>query len=270
MAYEEKKLEICSKHGISTSELSRLVCLKIDEKEVTEDKALDLVKADLEKKYSNPNKPSKSFIESINAEEYLVDYAKRHHPDDPDWYKKVLEKEYKSERYGIHEEDAIRIAAMSYGWKPEGEEDPWAEIDNLSEKSLSSKIRNRYIDRLTARINRISTERPYKWDHKYRVRTRGVELTDGNFSIWVNCCDTSMFINESGDMIPANPMLERIRALEARSNLIGAVVTITNIETGRNKKGLTTLTTGPDSDFLLTSEEFIEIQAKAESIGVDA
>ena len=121
MAYEEIKQEICSKHGISINELSRLVELKLQEKEVTEKGALDLVKLDLEKKNSILNKPSQSFVDSVNAEEYLVDYAKKHHPEDSDWYKKAIEKEYKGGRYGIEEEDAIRLAAMSYGWKPGGE-----------------------------------------------------------------------------------------------------------------------------------------------------
>ena len=95
MTYEEIKQEICSKHGVSINELSRLACLKQDEKGVTEKNALELVKLDLEKKNSILNKPSQKFIDSVNAEEYLADYAKKHHPDDPNWFKNAIEKEYK-------------------------------------------------------------------------------------------------------------------------------------------------------------------------------
>lgn len=44
MAHEEIKKEICSKHGISINELSRLVCLKQDEKEVKEKSSIDSIK----------------------------------------------------------------------------------------------------------------------------------------------------------------------------------------------------------------------------------
>jgi len=273
MAYEEIKQEICSKHGISINELSRLVDLKKDEKGVTEESALVLVKLDLEKKNSILKKPSQSFVDSVNAEEYLVDYAKKHHPDDPDWYKKAIEKEYKGGRYGIEEEDAIRLAAMSYGWKPDGENSDgnlWQELDNLSEKSLAQKIRNGRIERLTARVNKLSTERPYSWEHKYRAKSRGVELTDGKFSIWLNCYDTSMYKTDSGKVVPANPMLERIRTLESKSPLVGLTVTVTNIETGRNRKGYINLSTGPESEFLVSSEEYTEMKIEAEPVGADA
>ncbi len=273
MAYEEIKQEICSKHGVSINELSRLVDLKKVEKGVTEESALVLVKLDLEKKNSILNKPSQSFVDSVNAEEYLVDYAKKHHPEDPDWYKKAIEKEYKGGRYGIEEEDAIRLAAMSYGWKSEGEnsqENVLQELDNLSEKSLAQKIRNGRIERLTARVNKLSTERPYSWEHKYRAKSRGVELTDGKFSIWLNCYDTSMYKTESGKIVPANPMLERIRTLESKSPLVGLTVTVTNIETGRNRKGYINISTGPESEFLVSSEEYTEMKIEAEPVGVDA
>jgi len=273
MAYEEIKQEICSKHGISINELSRLVCLKQDEKGVTEKSALDLVKLDLEKKNSILNRPSKSFVDSVNAEEWLVDYAKKHHPEDPDWHRNAIEKEYKGGMYGIQEEDAVRLAAMSYGWKPEGEEHlehPWHELDCLSEKSLSKMIIDGRIERLTARVNKLSTEKPYAWEHKYRTRWRGVELTDGKFSIWLNCYDTSMYRAESGRIVPANPMLERIRTLESRSPLVGLTVTVTKIGTWRNKKGYLSFSTGPESEFLVVSEDYTEMKISPELVGVDA
>jgi len=273
MAYEEIKQEICSKHGISINELSRLVCLKKDEKGVTEQSALDLVKLDLDKKNPILNKPSQKFIESVDAEEWLVDYAKKHHPEDPEWYKNAIEKEYKGGRYGIEEEDAVRLAAMSYGWRPVGE-DPnlnlWRELDDLSEKSLSQKIINGRIERLTARVNKLSVERPYSWEHKYRTRWRGVELTDGKFSIWLNCYDTSMYKTDTGRFVPANPMLERIRALESRSPLIGLTVTVTKLGIWRNRKGFLSLCTGPESEFLVNPKDYTEFKAAPEEVGVDA
>jgi len=271
MTYEEIKQEICSKHGISINELSRLVGLKLQEKEVTEKEALDLVKLDLEKKNSILNKPSQSFVDSINAEEYLVDYAKEHHPDDPEWYKKTIDREYKGGKYGILEEDAVRLAAMAYGWKSGNyRAEERQEIDNLSERSLSKKIQNGRIDCLTARINKLSVEAPYSWEHKYRVKWRGVELTDGRFSMRVNCYDTSMFKSESGKIVPANPMLERIRTIESKFPLVGATVTITNLHTWRNRKGYLTLATGPESDFLVSSEDNCEIKVTEEAVGADA
>ena len=273
MAYEEIKQEICSKHGVSINELSRLACLKQDEKGVTEESALVLVKLDLEKKNSILNKPSKSFIDSVNAEEYLADYAKEHHPDDPNWFKNAIEKEYKGGRYRIQEEDAVRLAAMSYGWKSNGENPEGIlspELDNLSERSLSQKIINGRIERLTAKVNKLSVERPYSWEHKYRTKWRGVELTDGKFSIWLNCYDTSMYRAESGRLVPANPMLERIRALEGRSPLIGQNVTVTKLGTWRNRKGFLTLCTGPESEFLVASEDYTEMKIEAEQVGAGA
>lgn len=272
MAYEKIKMEISSKHGISIDELSRLVGLKKLEKGVTEEGALGLVSLDLDNKKTILNKPSKSFIDSINAEEYLVDYAKAHHPEDPEWYKKAVEKEYKNGRFGIDEEDAKKLAALSYGWDLEGKnnnDDRWNDLDNLSEKSLSLKIKNGRIDALTAKINRLSKERPYSWEHKYRIKSRGIELTDGRFSIWANCYDTCRFKDDSGKIIPANPMLERIRALERKYPLVGVKVTLTNLETGRNRKGYITLATGPDSDFLVLSEDYTDT-IMTEPIGADA
>lgn len=273
MAYEEIKQEICSKHGVSINELSRLACLKQDEKGVTEKSALELVKLDLEKKNLILNKPSQKFIDSVNAEEYLADYAKKHHPEDPNWFKNAIEKEYKGGIYGIEEEDAIRLAAMSYGWKSDRENSEgilWQELDNLSEKSLSQKIRNGRIERLTAKVNKLSTERPYPWEHKYRTKSRGVELTDGRCSIWINCYDTSMYKTDTGRLIPANPMLERIRTLESRSPLVGLTVTVTNIETWRNRKGFINLSTGPESEFLVASEDYTEMKIEVEQVGAGA
>jgi len=272
MAYEEIKQEISSKHGISLSELSKLVGLKLLEKGVTEEGALGLVSLDLEKKKTILKQPSQSFIDSINAEEYLFDYAKAHHPDDPEWYKKAVEKEYKSGRFGIDEEDAVKLAALSYGWNAEGKsniDDAWNDLDNLSEKSLSVKIKNGHIDTLTAKINRLSKERPYSWEHRFRIKSRGIELTDGKYNIWANCYDTCMFKDGSGNIVPANPMLERIRALERKYPLVGVKVTLTNLETGRNRKGYITLATGPDSDFLVLSEDYTDI-LMTQPVGADA
>lgn len=153
---------------------------------------------------------------------------------------------------------------------PNGSAEVWNDIDNLSEKSLSSKINNGRIERLTAKINKLGTEKPYAWEHKYRIKWRGVELTDGRCSIWVNCYETSMYKSESGYLVPANPMLERIRKLESKMSLVGATVAITNIHTWRNRKGYLSLSTGPETEFLVLTEDYAEIKVKEEAVGADA
>ncbi|MFA7689737.1 MAG: hypothetical protein WCY18_01400 [Methanofastidiosum sp.] len=58
MAHEEIKKEICSKHGISINELSRLVCLRQAEKEVKEESSIDSIKDCSEIKNFNSNRPN--------------------------------------------------------------------------------------------------------------------------------------------------------------------------------------------------------------------
>ncbi|MFA5558467.1 MAG: hypothetical protein WDA59_03270 [Methanofastidiosum sp.] len=58
MAHEEIKKEICSKHGISINELSRLVCLRQAEKEMKEESSIDSIKDCSEIKNFNSNRPN--------------------------------------------------------------------------------------------------------------------------------------------------------------------------------------------------------------------
>ena len=62
MAHEQIKKEICSKHGISINELSRLACLKQDEKEVKEESSIDSIKDYSKIKNYNSNKPNEFAI----------------------------------------------------------------------------------------------------------------------------------------------------------------------------------------------------------------
>lgn len=62
MAYEEIKQEISSKHGISLSELSKLVGLKLLEKGVTEERSFDSIKDYSEIKNFSSDKPKELAI----------------------------------------------------------------------------------------------------------------------------------------------------------------------------------------------------------------
>ena len=62
MPHEEIKKEICSKHGVSINELSRLACLKQDEKGVKEESSIDSMKDYSEIKNYNSNKPNEFAI----------------------------------------------------------------------------------------------------------------------------------------------------------------------------------------------------------------
>ncbi len=58
MVHQQIKKKICSKHGVSINELSRLVCLKQTEKGVKEESSIDSIK-DYSKIYNfNSNKPN--------------------------------------------------------------------------------------------------------------------------------------------------------------------------------------------------------------------
>jgi len=58
MVHQQINQEICSKHGTSINELSRLVCLKQDEKGVKEESSIELIKDYSEIKNLNSNKPN--------------------------------------------------------------------------------------------------------------------------------------------------------------------------------------------------------------------
>jgi len=62
MAHEEIKKEICSKHGISINELSRLVCLRQAKKEVKEESSIDSIKDYSKIKNFNSNRPNEFAI----------------------------------------------------------------------------------------------------------------------------------------------------------------------------------------------------------------
>jgi hypothetical protein len=62
MAHEGIKKEICSKHGISINELSRLVCLRQAEKGVKEESSIDSIKDYSKIKNFNSNRPNEFAI----------------------------------------------------------------------------------------------------------------------------------------------------------------------------------------------------------------
>ena len=62
MAHQQIKQKICSKHGNSINELSRLACLKQLEKEVKEERSFDSIKDYSKRDIRNSNNPNELTI----------------------------------------------------------------------------------------------------------------------------------------------------------------------------------------------------------------
>jgi hypothetical protein len=144
--------------------------------------------------------------------------------------------------------------AYAYGWR-DGEPLPMSSFkskpkirsDCVSLDSLLSKINEEgRIVFLNATVNRVSNSREN--EGAIRLRTTGIEITDGKDKIWVHCHDTKPFTSKkSGKLIPGKFL--STKAQLKRTDLIGSLALFYNIDAKITKNGDLSLNTGPYSNF---------------------
>ena len=194
-----------------------------------------------------------------DASDYLSQYAAVNHKNEPEWRDKKLELEMKFSRNESPEEAAM-LLAYAYGWR-DGKPLPMSSFkarpkirpDCISLDCLLSKINDEgRIVFLNATVNRVSNVR--EEEGAIRLRTTGIEITDGKDKIWVNCHDTKPFTSKkSGKLIPGRFL--STKAQLKRTDLIGSIVSFYNIEARISKNGELSLNTGPYSNFSYEKNE---------------
>ncbi|HOI77923.1 MAG TPA: hypothetical protein PLI06_09995 [Methanofastidiosum sp.] len=157
-------------------------------------------------------------------------------------------------------EEAAMLLAYAYGWR-DGKPLPMSSFkarpkirpDCISLDCLLSKINDEgRIVFLNATVNRVSNVR--EEEGAIRLRTTGIEITDGKDKIWVNCHDTKPFTSKkSGKLIPGRFL--STKAQLKRTDLIGSLVSFYNIEARISKNGELSLNTGPYSNFSYEKNE---------------
>ena len=264
MLSDEKKKELIEKLGVTEDEFAELVKRKSEEKNVSPGGARLLLYYEAFNKpqgvdttlenFSKPkeNKEDKDELFE-DASTYLCQYAAINHKNEPDWLDRKLELQMKFSKNESPEEAAM-LLAYAYGWR-DGEPLPMSSFkpkpkirpDCVSLDSLLSKINDEgRIVFLNATVNRVSNSREN--EGAIRLRTTGIEITDGKDKIWVNCHDTKPFTSKkSGKLIPGKFL--STKAQLKRTDLIGSLVLFYNIDAKITKNGDLSLNTGPYSNF---------------------
>jgi len=264
---DEKKKELIEKLGVSEEEFAELVKKKSEEKNVSPGGATLLLYYEAFNKpkgvdttlenFSKPKEKMDDLFE--DASNYLSQYAAVNHKNEPEWLERKLELEMKFSRNESPEEAAM-LLAYAYGWR-DGKPLPMSSFkarpkirpDCVSLDSLLSKINDEgRIVFLNATVNRVSNVR--EEEGAIRLRTTGIEITDGKDKIWVNCHDTKPFTSKkSGKLIPGRFL--STKAQLKRTDLIGSLVSFYNIEARISKNGELSLNTGPYSNFSYEKNE---------------
>jgi len=264
---DEKKKELIEKLGVSDEEFAELVKRKSEEKNVSPGGATLLLYYEAFNKpkgvdttlenFSKPKEKMDDLFE--DASNYLSQYATVNHKNEPEWLDKKLELEMKFSRNESPEEAAM-LLAYAYGWR-DGKPLPMSNFkakpkirpDCVSLDCLLSKINDEgRIVFLNATVNRVSNVR--EEEGAIRLRTTGIEITDGKDKIWVNCHDTKPFTSKkSGKLIPGRFL--STKAQLKRTDLIGSLVSFYNIEARVSKNGELSLNTGPYSNFSYEKNE---------------
>ena len=267
MLTDEKKKELIEKLGVSEEEFAELVKRKGEEKNVSPGGATLLLYYEAFNKpkgvdttlenFSKPKEKMDDLFE--DASNYLSQYAAVNHKNEPEWLDRKLELEMKFSRNESPEEAAM-LLAYAYGWR-DGKSLPMSSFkakpkirpDCISLDCLLSKINDEgRIVFLNATVNRVSNVR--EEEGAIRLRTTGIEITDGKDKIWVNCHDTKPFTSKkSGKLIPGRFL--STKAQLKRTNLIGSLVSFYNIEARVSKNGELSLNTGPYSNFSYEKNE---------------
>ena len=261
MLTDEKKKELIEKLGVSDEEFAELVKRKGEEKNVSPGGATLLLYYEAFNKpkgvdttLENFSKPKEKMDDLFqDASNYLSQYAAVNHKNEPEWLDRKLELEMKFSRNESPEEAAM-LLAYAYGWR-DGKPLPISSFkarpkirpDCISLDCLLSKINDEgRIVFLNATVNRVSNVR--EEEGAIRLRTTGIEITDGKDKIWVNCHDTKPFTSKkSGKLIPGRFL--STKAQLKRTDLIGSLVSFYNIEARISKNGELSLNTGPYSNF---------------------
>ena len=201
--------------------------------------------------FSKPKEKMNDLFE--DASNYLSQYAAVNHKNEPDWIESQLVREMKHDK-NYSPEKATMLLAYAYGWrdgKPlsifDSKYQNSPRLDALSLDGLLSKINDfGRITFLTGRVNRISNAR--EDEGAYRLRSTGIELTDGKDKVWVNCHDTNPFTSKKSGKLVAGKFLST-KAQMNRTDMIGSIATFMNLDTRITKKGDLRLNTGPYSNF---------------------
>jgi len=264
---DEKKKELIEKLGVSDEEFAELVKRKSEEKNVSPGGATLLLYYEAFNKpkgvdttLENFSKPKEKMDDLfLDASDYLSQYAAVNHKNEPEWLDRKLELEMKFSRNESPEEAAM-LLAYAYGWR-DGKPLPMSSFkarpkirpDCVSLDCLLSKINDEgRIVFLNATVNRVSNVR--EEEGAIRLRTTGIEITDGKDKIWVNCHDTKPFTSKkSGKLIPGRFL--STKAQLKRTDLIGSLVLFYNIEARVSKNGELSLNTGPYSNFSYEKNE---------------
>lgn len=267
MLTDEKKKELIEKLGVSDEEFAELVKRKSEEKNVSPGGATLLLYYEAFNKpkgvdttLENFSKPKEKMDDLfLDASDYLSQYAAVNHKNEPEWLDRKLELEMKFSRNESPEEAAM-LLAYAYGWR-DGKPLPMSSFkarpkirpDCVSLDCLLSKINDEgRIVFLNATVNRVSNVR--EEEGAIRLRTTGIEITDGKDKIWVNCHDTKPFTSKkSGKLIPGRFL--STKAQLKRTDLIGSLVLFYNIEARVSKNGELSLNTGPYSNFSYEKNE---------------
>ncbi len=261
MLTDEKKKELIEKLGVSEEEFAELVKRKSEEKNVTPGGAKLLLYYEAFNKHRGVETTLDSFSKNLDSTEtlfedasnYLSLYAATNHKNEPDWLERHLESEMKHSKNESPEEAAM-LLAYAYGWR-EGKPLPVSSFkasskirpDCVSTDCLLSKINDEgKIIFLNATVNRVSNVR--EEEGAIRLRTTGIEITDGKDRIWVNCHDTKPFTSKkSGKLIPGKFL--STKAQMKKTELIGSIISFYNIDARISKNGDLALNTGPYSNF---------------------
>lgn len=195
-------------------------------------------------------------VKQMDANEFIKQYAKKNHPNEPEWLKGRIESKIRSVGGLLTEDGAMMVLAGEKGWggmemsvpvaAEEHKEYERADITGYTDLSndgldllwdtttLGNEFRKYPKEPLVVKVVRVYDAQKPKFGFAKLVT--GTKVTDGNNELYFNFEDKLFFHNEkNGKDYPANMMSSSIQ--QVRAALVGKTIAIYNWELFKGQKG---------------------------------
>jgi hypothetical protein len=192
----------------------------------------------------------------MDANEFIKQYAKKNHPNEPDWLKGRIESKIRSVGGLLTEDGAMMVLAGEKGWggmeqsvpvaADEHKEYEKVDISGYTDLSndglellwetttLGNEFRKYPKEPLVVKVVRVYDAQKPKFGFAKLVT--GTKVTDGVNELYFNFEDKEAFHNEkNGKDYPANMMSSAIQ--QVRAALVGKTIAIFNWELFKGQKG---------------------------------
>lgn len=215
-------------------------------------------------------------VKQMNANEFIIEYAKKNHPNEPDWLQGRIDSKIKSVGGLLTEDGAMMVLAGEKGWGGMEQSIPAADEKRDYERvdisgytdlsadgldllwdatTLGNGYRKYPKEPLVVKIIRVYDAQKPKFG--FAKMATGTKISDGENELYFNFEDKEAFHSEkNGKDYPANMMSSAIQ--QVRAALIGKTIAIFNWELFKGQKGYSMTSTAYTYFRVVDDPEFVE------------